>query len=101
MFSLTAAAACNAQSTIHVLADQPTIQTAINAADNGDTVLAVPGTYSENINFNGKAITVTSSNGPFFEQVYHSQWIPECVRTGTSLAEQTGGAHTPTQQAEN
>jgi YD repeat-containing protein len=49
--------------TIHVPADQPTIQAAINAANNGDTVLVSDGTYTENINFNGKAITVTSVNG--------------------------------------
>jgi hypothetical protein len=54
---------CFAQNTIHVPADQPTIQGAINAANNGDTVLIAPGTYYENINFMGKAITVTSSSG--------------------------------------
>src|SRR5215471_1260479 len=49
---------------IHVPADQPTIQAGIKAASNGDTVLVAPGTYHENISFLGKAITVTSSNGP-------------------------------------
>ncbi len=49
--------------TIHVPADQPTIQAAINAANNGDTVLVSDGTYNESINFNGKAITVKSVNG--------------------------------------
>jgi serine protease len=51
------------QNTLNVPADYPTIQSAINAANNGDTVLVAPGTYVENINFNGKAITVISSGG--------------------------------------
>lgn len=45
---------------IHVPDDQPTIQAGINAASDGDTVLVEEGTYVENINFIGKAITVTS-----------------------------------------
>jgi parallel beta-helix repeat protein len=55
--------AASAQNTINVPGDQATIQGAINVANNGDTVLVAPGTYNENINFNGKAITVTSSAG--------------------------------------
>ncbi|MFZ0802256.1 MAG: hypothetical protein WAN70_08820, partial [Terriglobales bacterium] len=51
-------------STINVPAQQPTIQDGINAAQNGDTVLVAPGTYYENIDFKGKAVTVTSANGP-------------------------------------
>src|SRR5262245_23192392 len=61
MLALSASARC--QNTLNVPADYPTIQSAINAANNGDTVLVAPGTYYENINFNGKAITVTSSSG--------------------------------------
>src|SRR4030095_9351387 len=44
--------------------DQSTIQSAINVATEGDRVLVAPGTYRENINFGGKAITVTSESGP-------------------------------------
>jgi parallel beta-helix repeat protein len=50
--------------TIRVPSDQPTIQSAINVALFGDTVLVAPGAYAENINFGGKAITVTSESGP-------------------------------------
>lgn len=50
--------------TIHVPVDYATIQEAIDAAVNGDTILVAPGTYVENINFKGKKITVASESGP-------------------------------------
>ncbi len=40
------------------------IQTAIKAASPGDIILVSDGTYVENINFLGKAVTVQSVNGP-------------------------------------
>ena len=61
---LSATIVTQAQQTINVPAVEPTIQAAINVANNGDTVLVAPGTYVENINFGGKAVTVTSSGGP-------------------------------------
>jgi hypothetical protein len=47
---------------LHVPGDYFHIQTAINAATNGDVVLVSSGLYVENINFKGKAITLTSTN---------------------------------------
>jgi hypothetical protein len=49
--------------TIYVPDNYPTIQDAINASVNGDTIIVRPGTYVENIYFLGKAITVTSEKG--------------------------------------
>src|SRR5216683_5675951 len=55
--------ACINAAVIHVPADQPSIQAGIDASSTGDVVLVAAGTYSENINFRGKAITVTSEQG--------------------------------------
>jgi parallel beta-helix repeat protein len=57
------AAPVSAKKTVNVPGDAATIQAGINLASNGDTVLVAPGTYVENIDFIGKAITVTSSGG--------------------------------------
>src|SRR5262245_22766468 len=58
-----AAAPANAR-VIRVPADRPTIQQAINASVNGDTVRVSPGLYFEKIDFLGKVIVVTSESGP-------------------------------------
>ena len=42
--------------------DYPTIQSAINDANDGDTIIVSEGRYRENINFLGKAITVSSTD---------------------------------------
>src|SRR5262245_57860817 len=42
--------------------DYLTIQNAIDNSTAGDVVLVSPGVYHENINFKGKAITVSSTN---------------------------------------
>ncbi len=52
------------QTTYYVPDDFATIQGAIYACTNGDTVVVRPGTYIENIDFLGKAITVMSEKGP-------------------------------------
>lgn len=45
---------------INVPAQYSSIQSAINASSNGDTVLVQPGTYFENVIFRGKNIVLTS-----------------------------------------
>ena len=50
---------------IHVPGDYPTIQEAIQHAANGDIVEAAAGTYKENIDFLGKAVTVRGVKGPY------------------------------------
>ena len=62
LVALTVCPALLGQTTHNVpSANYPTIQAAIDAALDGDAVIVAPGTYVENIDFLGKAITLTSS----------------------------------------
>ena len=66
---------------INVPVDQPTIQAGINVAVNADTVLVQPGTYAENINYNGKHITV----GSLFLTTQDTTYIFQTIIDGSSL----------------
>src|SRR4026207_2448506 len=52
-----------ALATIHVPADYPTIQAAINASF-GDSIIVAPGTYVENLNTHGHATLLVSGADP-------------------------------------
>ena len=75
--------AAEAQTVHRVPGNFTTIQAAINSAQAGDTVRVAPGTYVENINFLGKAITVISEAGP-------EVTIIDGNRVGTVVAFVTG-----------
>ena len=60
---------------INVPDDQSTIQAAINSAVDNDTILVQPGTYVENINYNGKNIVIGSLFLTTSDETYISQTI--------------------------
>lgn len=59
-----AGAEASLPATIHVPGDRPTIQSAIDAASDGDLILVSPGVYPENVSFLGKAVRVEAVGGP-------------------------------------
>ena len=63
---------------INVPDEYSTIQAGINASENGDTVLVHPGTYVENINFNGHNITL----GSMFIMTGDTSFISQTVIDG-------------------
>ncbi|MBL7148609.1 MAG: T9SS type A sorting domain-containing protein [Candidatus Cloacimonetes bacterium] len=75
---------------INVPGDQPTIQEGINVAVDGDTVLVQPDTYIENINYNGKNITVTSLFLTTQDTTYISQTIIDGNQNGSVVSFESG-----------
>jgi predicted outer membrane repeat protein len=61
--SITTICAIAHGDTIAVPKDAATIQEAIDQAQGDDLILVSPGRYNESINFNGKAITLKSTDG--------------------------------------
>ena len=65
---------------LHVPSGYPSIQQAINASSNSDTVAVDPGIYFENINFNGKKIVLTS----LFYLTHDTSYITSTVINGST-----------------
>ena len=63
---------------INIPADQPTIQQGIDVSVDGDVVLVQPGTYLENIDFDGKNITVAS----LFHTTQDTSFISQTIIDG-------------------
>ncbi len=74
--SLVAAIPATAANVLNVPGTYATIQAAIDASANGDTVMVAPGTYFENIDFKGKLITVQSAQGPNVTTIDGSNLAP-------------------------
>lgn len=76
--------------TLHVPADYPTIQAAIVASNDGDTIVVAPGTYAQPIHFLGKSILITSTN-PLSDAIVSTTRIASTISLfGTENAELRG-----------
>jgi hypothetical protein len=76
--------------TIHVPANIDSIQGGIDMAVEGDTVLVQPGTYYENINFNGKNIVVGSLTLTTGDTSYISQTVIDGDSSGSVVTFENG-----------
>ena len=75
---------------INIPEDQPTIQAGIDASVDADTVLVQPGTYYENINFNGKNITLGSLFLTTQDTTFISQTIIDGNQNGSVITFESG-----------
>jgi len=76
--------------TIHVPGDYLTIQEAINTSVDGDTIEVHPGTYNENINFNGHSIILASLFLPFGDSSAISSTIIDGNLMGSAVTFENG-----------
>jgi len=75
---------------INIPDDYPTIQQGIDASSDGDTVLVQPGTYVENINFNGHNIVLGSLFLTTGDTSYISQTVIDGDSSGTVVTFRNG-----------
>ena len=64
--------------TIQIPEDYATIQAGINASVDGDEIIVSPGTYVENINFEGKAVIL----GSLFYTTRDTSYISQTIIDG-------------------
>jgi len=76
--------------TIKIPNDHPTIQAGIVSSSSGDTILVSPGTYYENINFNGKNIVLGSLFLTTGDTSYISQTVIDGSQQGCVVVFESG-----------
>ena len=76
--------------TIYIPDDYATIQAGIDISVESDTILVQPGTYAENINYNGKAVILGSLFLTTQDTIYISQTVIDGSQNGSVVTFDSG-----------